>query len=193
MAFAFLDNDMGAIAAYDTDMVGPGPGPLSNGGTFGRANFYNEEKRAYDLNLGAVTLVYLKFSGVVAANTVCEITPVLVGVTLTHVATPWVGTANSGRPIAVALISGVAGQYGWFITQGNAVVLAQGAPTAGAPVYWQAAGIVSPTAVAGKHLLGGVFSTAPSVTLGSGASALVLGATQAVININRPYAQGAIT
>jgi len=195
MAFAFLENTMGMVGPADVDLTGPGPGPIptASGGTFGRMNQYNEELRAYDLNLGAITLVYLKFSGVVAAGSVCEITPVMIGTTLQHQATPWAGTSNSGRPLCVALIGGVAGQFGWFTTQGNALVNSSGAPVAGNPVYWQAAGVVSPTPVAGKHLLGGVFSTAPSVTLGSGSSALVLTATQAVININRPYAQGSTT
>lgn len=193
MAFAFLENTMGMVGPADVDLTGPGPGPLPNGGTFGRMNQYNEELRAYDLNLGAVTLVYLKFSGVVAAGTVCEITPVMVGTALQHQATPWAGASNSGRPLCVALVTGVAGQFGWFTTQGNAVVTSQGAPVAGSPIYWQAPGVVSPTLIAGKHLLGGVFSTAPAVTLGSGSSALVLTATQAVININRPYAQGSTT
>jgi hypothetical protein len=60
-------------------------------------------------------------------------------------------------------------------------------------VYWQAAGVVSPTAVAGKQLLGAKFATAPSVTLGTGSNAVVLSATQAVVLLDRCTAQPAIT
>jgi len=193
MAYAFLENAIGMVSPTDADFAGPGPGPLSNGPTFGRMNTYNQEARIYDNALGAATVVYLKYSGVVALGTVCEITPSMVGGTLVHSATPWAGTANSGRPLCVALASGVVGQYGWFIVQGNAIATCQGAPVSGSPAYWQAVGVVSPTAVSGKHFLGGLFSTAPGVTIGAGSGAIVLTATQAIININRPYAQGQIT
>lgn len=193
MAYAFYDSTLGMVGPADADFAGPGPGPNAQGVTFGRMNFYNQEMHAYDPTLGAATLKYLRYSGTIAAATVCEMTPSIVGTALVDSATAWVGTANSGRTVVVALFPGIVSQYGWFIVQGFAVVTSQGAPVAGNPAYWQAAGVVSPTAVAGKQLLGAMFAVAPSTTIGSGNTAVVLSATQAIITLNRPIAQGQIT
>ena len=136
-----------------------------------------------------MTVQYLKYSGTIAAGTVCEITPSLASATIVLSATAWAGTIRTGRPLAVALVAGVAGQWGLFVTQGNVVATCQGAPVAGDIVYWQAAGVVSPTLVAGKQMIGAQFATAPAVTVGT----TVLSATQAVLTINRPAAQTNIT
>ena len=64
---------------------------------------------------------------------------------------------------------------------------------AGNPVYWQAAGVVSPTPVVSKQMVNAQFATAVSQTVGQGTTAVVLSATQAVVYLNRPFAQGAIT
>ena len=189
MAFAFYDSTIGMVSPTDVDTAGPGPGPNVAGTTFGRMNFYLEELKAYDITLGAATLKYMRYSGTIAAGTVCEVTPTIVGGALLQSATAWAGTANTGRTLVVALNAGTVGQFGWFVVQGNAVTTCQGAPVAGNPVYWQAAGIVSPTAVAGKQVLSAVFATAPAVTLGT----TVLSATQAIVTLNRPIAQGQIT
>jgi hypothetical protein len=188
MAYAFYDDTIGMVGPTvgNVDLTGPGPGPTSTGTTFGRMVAYNMELRAYDPALGAATLMYLKYSGTIAAGTVCEITPSLASGVVIQSATAWAGTASTGRSLCVALFAGVAGQWGWFVVQGNAVATCQGAPVAGSICYWQAAGVVSPTLVAGKGVAGAVFATAPAVTIGTGTSAVVLSATQAVININRP-------
>lgn len=188
MAYAFYDQTIGAVDISIVDPAGPGPGP-GTGTTFGRMNFYGQELRGYDPNFGAVTVQYLKYSGTIAAGTVCEITPSLASATIVLSATAWAGTIRTGRPLAVALVAGVAGQWGWFVTQGNVVATCQGAPVAGDIVYWQAAGVVSPTLVAGKQMIGAQFATAPAVTVGT----TVLSATQAVLTINRPAAQTNIT
>lgn len=189
MAYAFYDATVGMVSPTDIDTAGPGPGPNAAGTTFGRMNFYLEELKAYDSVLGGATLKYLRYSGTIAAGTVCEMTATLTAGVLTQSATAWAGTANSGRTLVIALNPGTVGQFSWFVVQGVAIVTCQGAPVAGNPVYWQAAGVVSPTAVAGKQMLSAAFTTAPAVTVGT----YVLTATQAIVNLNRPIAQGQIT
>jgi hypothetical protein len=95
--------------------------------------------------------------------------------------------------IGVAVSAGTVGQWGWFQVSGNAIATCSGAPVAGNPVYWQAAGVVSPTLVAGKQLLGAKFATAPGVTIGTGSTAVVLSGTQAVLLLDRCTAQSNIT
>lgn len=195
MAFIAINPTLGEIDLSIVDPAGPGVfNPFNSGATRGYSSFYMEELHGYDQNLGAGTFVYAKFSGTIAADTVVEFTPSQdASGRMVMSATAWAGTANTGKQLGVAVAAGVAGQWGWFQVQGNAIVNCQGAPAAGNPAYWQAAGVLSPTAVAGKQALGATFSTAAAVTIGSGTSAVVLSATQAVVNLSRPIAQGAIT
>lgn len=93
-------------------------------------------------------------------------------------------TANLAQPLAVAMSANLAGQYGWYQIAGNAVVATNGTLAAGpAPVYLAGSGQVTSTAAAGKQVL-----NAQNVTA-TGTPA----AGQAVVEINRPFAQGAIT
>lgn len=93
-------------------------------------------------------------------------------------------TANLAQPVAVAMSANVAGQYGWYQIEGNAVVATNGTLAAGpAPVYLAGSGQLTSTAAAGRQVLGAVNVTA------TGTPAI----GQAVIEINRPHAQGAIT
>lgn len=192
MAYAFYDSLIGMVSPTDVDFAGPGPGPNVGGVTFGRMNFYLEELKAYDATLGAATLKYARYSGTIAAATVCEVTATIVGTALIESATPWQGVANSGRVLCVSLTAGVVGQFGWFVVQGHALVTTNGTAVVGSPLYWQANGVVSSTAVAGKQMLSAAVSVPLSTTLGSGASAVTTTATQAVIAVNRPFAQGQI-
>ena len=193
MAFTGYDPILGVVDLTTVDQQGPGPSNLVTGTGSGRQSFYNEVIRGYDAALGGGEFIYAKFSGTIAANTVCELTPSLASGVVINSATAWAGTANTGKPLAVAVSAGVAGQWGWFQVEGNAIVTSQGTPVAGNSVYWQAAGVVSPTAVAGKQVLNAQFSTAPSVVIGSGSNAITLTSTQAVVMLDRPFAQGAIT
>ena len=186
MAYAFYDDTIGMVGPTILDTAGPGPGPNAAGLTFGRMNFYNEELRAYDATLGAATLVYLRYSGTIAAGTVCEITPSLSGTTLLQSATAWAGTVQTGRPLCVSLIAGTVGTYGWFVVQGNALVTTNGTGAVGSAAYWQAAGVVSSTQANGKQMLNAVFAVAASGTIGT----TVLTATQGILLINRPCTQG---
>lgn len=93
-------------------------------------------------------------------------------------------TANLGQPLAVAMSANVAGQFGWYQIAGNAVVATNGTLVAGpGKVYLAGSGQVSSSAVAGEEVVNAVNVTAtgtPSAGL-------------AVVEINRPFAQGAIT
>lgn len=193
MAFISINQIIGEVDLSIVDTVGPGPLNLTGGTGSGRQNFYLQEVVGYDPNLGAGTFEYMRFSGTIAAGTVCEKTPSISNGQIITNATAWAGTALTGRGLCVALSSGTVGQFGWFQVQGNAITTVSGAPTAGNAVYWQAAGVVSPTAVASKQMVNSWFATAVSQTIGQGSTAIVLSATQAIVTMNRPFAQGAIT
>ncbi len=93
-------------------------------------------------------------------------------------------TANLAQPLAVAMSANVANQYGWYQIEGNAVVATNGTLAAGpAPVYLAGSGQLTSTAAAGRQVLGAVNVTATGTPA----------ANQAVVEINRPHAQGAIT
>lgn len=93
-------------------------------------------------------------------------------------------TANMAQPLAVAMGANLGGNWGWYQISGNAVVATNGTLAAGpAPVYLSGAGQVSSTAVAGKQMLNAINVTATGTPA----------AGQAVVEINRPFAQGAIT
>lgn len=193
MAFIALNDILGEVDLASIDTAGPGFQNLVAGTGSGRQNFYNQTVAGYDPNLGGGEFAYMRFSGTIAAGTTCETTPSISGGIVITNATAWAGTTITGRPLAVALSAGTVGQFGWFQVGGNAICTVSGAPAAGNPMYWQAAGVISPTGVAGKQMVNAVAATAVSQTIGQGSSAVVLSATQAVVQINRPFAQGAIT
>lgn len=193
MAFVAINTMLGEVDLSTIDPAGPGfSNPIAGTGS-GRMNFYNQVLDGYDPNLGGGEFLYAKFSGTIAAGTVVELTPSISGGAIITQATAWAGTANTGRPLGVAVGSGASGQWGWFQVSGNAITTVQGTPAAGNPMYWQAAGVISATGVAGKQMLGAVAATAVSQTIGQGNAAVVLTSTQAVIQLMRPHAQGAIT
>lgn len=93
-------------------------------------------------------------------------------------------TANLAQPLAVSMSANVAAQYGWYQIAGQAVCATNGTLAAGpGPVYLAGSGQVSSTAVAGKQVLGARNCTATGTPA----------ANQAVVLINHPHAQGAIT
>jgi hypothetical protein len=193
MGFIAYDTTMGVVKLTDIDTVGPGPVNLVAGTGAGRQSFSFEIMRGYDAALGGGEFVFAQFSGTIAAGTVCQFNQSLTGGAIINAAAAWAGTANSGDVIGVAVSAGTVGQWGWFQVSGNAIATCSGAPVAGNPVYWQAAGVVSPTLVAGKQLLGAKFATAPGVTIGTGSTAVVLSGTQAVLLLDRCTAQSNIT
>jgi hypothetical protein len=93
-------------------------------------------------------------------------------------------TANQARPLAVAMSANTAGRYGWYQVYGNAVCATNGTLAAGpAPVYLAGSGALTSTAAAGAQVLGAINVTATGTPA----------ANQAVVEITRPHAQGAIT
>jgi hypothetical protein len=93
-------------------------------------------------------------------------------------------TANQGAPLAVAMSANVAGQYGWYMISGNAVVATNGTLAAGpGKVYLAGSGQVTSTAAAGEEVVNAINVTATGTPA----------AGFAVVEIQRPFAQGAIT
>lgn len=93
-------------------------------------------------------------------------------------------TANLAQPLAVAMGANLASNYGWYQISGQAVCATNGSLAAGpAPVYLAGSGQLSSTAVAGKQVENAINVTATGTPA----------ANQAVVEINRPAAQGAIT
>lgn len=194
MAYVAINDVLGEVDLSTIDTAGPGYQNLTAGTGSGRQNFYLQTVPGYDPNLGGGEFIYLQYSATITQGTWVEVTPSISGGVVINKATAWAGTANTGRQLAVAVAAtGANTNFGWFQVQGNAISTVQGAPAAGNPVYWQASGVVSPTAVAGKQALNATFATAVSQTIGQGSTAVTLSATQAVVSINRPFAQGQIT
>lgn len=207
MAFVATDPLGGIIDLYNVDTAGPGPlaGLAAGPTTRGFANYPGLIVRAYDYNLGAAEFMFGKSLGATAFGSVCEIGVVVTSGRYDETMQPWLGAANTGKPLGVALVTLAAGQFGWFQISGNAVTTVQGAPAVGNPAYWQANGVISPTLVASKQAIGAVFASAAAAVFGTGAQSLIayaptaqvtggtLSATQAIVLINRPTAQPQIT
>lgn len=212
MAFTLLDVAAGQVDIYNVDTLGPGPlvglagaQPTSRGFT----NFPGTVMRAFDPYLGAGEFIFARSSGTINYGTVCQQGIAVTASRTDLTMTAWAGTALSGVPLAIALTSLTVGQYGWYQIGGLAVTTVQGAPAVGGAAYWQAAGIVSPTLVASKQMLNSVFGSAVSSTIYAGATATtaynptnvastgntggLLSATQALVLMNRSFAQGIIT
>lgn len=93
-------------------------------------------------------------------------------------------TANLAQPVAVAMSANVAGQFGWYQLSGNAVVATNGTLAAGpGPVYLVGSGQITSSATAGKQMVNARNCTATGTPA----------ANQAVVQIEHPFAQGAIT
>jgi hypothetical protein len=93
-------------------------------------------------------------------------------------------TANLGRPIAVAMSANLAGAFGWYQISGQAVVATNGTLATGpSKVFLAGSGQVTSTAGAGLEVNNSINVTATGTPA----------ANQAVVEINRPYAEGQIT
>lgn len=90
-------------------------------------------------------------------------------------------TANQGVPLAVAMSANVAAQFGWYQISGNAIAATNGTLAAGpGKVYLAGSGQLTSTQANGAEVLNAVNVTATGTPA----------ANQAVIEINRPFAQG---
>lgn len=91
-------------------------------------------------------------------------------------------TAGLGKTLAVAMSANVGSQYGWYQIAGQAVCATNGTLTSGANVYLAGSGQLTSTQANGKQVLGAFSSTATGTPA----------ASQAVITMNHPHAQGQI-
>jgi hypothetical protein len=196
MAYIVADNELGFVDLYAVDTVGPGALKLGPGtATYGRLEAPGMELRGVDLVLGGGKFMFVQAAGTIAAGGVCELTVTNVnsGARMDVSAQAWAGTANSAKPLAVALSAMTAGQWGWVQTEGIAVANTNGTVAAGDKQSWQASGVISSTIVAGKCVLNALAASANGATYGSGSGAVTLSSTQSLILLNHPHAQGPIT
>lgn len=130
--------------------------------------------QALDPLHGVGTFIYLK--GV--ASTVVGI-PVEYDVN-NGTTTLWAGTANSGKPLAIAMSANVLNQFGWYALEGSVPVLVTGAVAIGDKAFFAAGPTFQTAAVASKQVMGAVASSASA-------------AGSAFYQILYPHCQGAIT
>lgn len=196
MAYVCNSPDLGFVDLYAIDSVGPGPLKLGavTSPTYGRFTYPGIELTAVDPVLGGGTFAYVQYTGTVTAGAVVELSGSIVssGARYDVSAAAWAGTANTGKPLGVALAAASAGQWGWVQVQGIAVTNISGTVAAGDKQFWQASGVMSSTVVASKQVINAVAASANNITYGSGTGAVTLSG-QALIVLNRPCAQGAIT
>lgn len=189
MSYTSFDPLIGVVNFTDVDPTGPGPVNLVAGTGAGRQSFYFEEVRGNDANLGGGTFQYVKFGATLTAGQWVQFVDTVTAGQIVVTAIAWAGTAITGQPIGVVVTGGTNVQWGWVQIQGNAIAAVSGSPTANGPVYWQASGVVSSTPVASKQVVNAQFASTNNVTIGGAA----IGAGFAVVTLNRPFSQGAIT
>jgi len=171
MAYTILDQCLGYPKIATTSAT-PWPATPALGTTV----------RAIDPVYGAGEFIFLK--GVASTIVGSVVTWNGGGGTPTYQTTLAPSTANLAQPVAVAMSANVASQYGWYQISGNAVVATNGTLAAGpAPVYLAGSGQVTSTAAAGKQVLNAINVSATGTPA----------TNQAVVELNRPFAQGAIT
>lgn len=112
----------------------------------------------------------------------------------------WIGTANTALPLGVAYAPSIMlGAWGWFQISGVASVFSAGTPAAGISTYWAVGttnslgGALTSATVASKQVNGAQFASAAGATYGSGNNAVTLPSTKALVWLQSPTSQGAIT
>lgn len=145
---------------------------------------------------GSATSVGTYTNSFIQPGHVCEFTYGLASGQTTLVATPWTSTTLQGKTLAVAYTPLLLNQWGWFQVEGFAVtgVVSGQTPAAGNRIFGGAVnGFSTPTAAVSAQILNATYASAVSQTIGTGNAAVVLGPQQALVWINRPFGQGAIT
>jgi hypothetical protein len=181
MAYVFETTTLGlppiASTVLPPTVTGPQPAGRSSPSRLGAI------VRAYDPTYGMGEFIYLLGVASTVVGSVVTYNGNNAG-TPTFQTALAPATANQDKPLAVAMSANVAGQYGWYQIAGNAVVATNGTLAAGpAPVYLAGTGQVTSTPAAGMQVVNATNVTA------TGTPAV----GQAVVEINRPFAQGAIT
>jgi hypothetical protein len=128
---------LGEVNLLDIDPNGPGPFKLAGGiapTTFGRASYYADIIEGWDPILGAGEFIFAQALTAIAPGQVVQFSCTQDGSNnLVLQATPWLGTANSGAELGVAISAVGTGQWGWMQLSGFAVV-DHGPTTAGQAV-----------------------------------------------------------
>jgi len=184
MPYIYDSPILGAVDLTVIDPEGPGLFNVISGVGKGRNNFAGKVISAYDPIYGGGEFIFLKGVASLAVGDVVSYNA------LTGVTTRWAGAANTGLPLAVAIIALTASQWGWFQISGNAVVTVSGTVAVGDAAFFNATASLKTAAVAGKQVLNCVASLANGGTPTGGTA---LASTQAVYTINRPFCQGQIT
>lgn len=146
---------------------------------------YGKVVRAKDPTYGEGEFIYLQ--GV--ANTVVGSIVTYNSTTGVTVLTTTSGVVNGGAPVAVAMsANNSTSNWGWYQIAGAAVLKKTAVkvdPAGTTKVYLSAtAGRVMQTSVAGRQVLGARWTTLVTVTSTT---------STAVVQLNRPHQQGAIT
>lgn len=181
MAFSLQSSTLGAATTTDVTAIAPGISNLPS--TVLEAQL-GEIRQGWDPALGSGEFIYLKGVASLAVGDVVEYNA------YTGATTRWAGTANTGKPLAVAVSTPTASQYGWFQIQGNAIVTCSGTVAAGDAAFFSATASVKTAAVAGKQVLNMTAASANGATVSGHGT---LASTSAVYTINRPFCQGQIT
>lgn len=97
----------------------------------------------------------------------------------------WVGTANTGFPVAISTaVVDLQSKWGWYQLQGGAIINTTGTVSAGQSAYFGQTGTILTASVAGgKQLLGVQSSSANGVP----------DTNKAIFTINNPVVQSQIT
>lgn len=168
MAYVISNNRLGLPPITDTSPIAkvpPGTIVNANDGTYGAGEFI------YLLGVASTII-----GSVVTYNGNTAGAP-------TWQTTLAPATAGLAQPLAVAMSANVAAQYGWYQIAGNAVCATNGTLAAGpAAVYLAGSGQLTSTQANGKQVANAVNVTATGTPA----------ANQAVVEIDRPFAQGQV-
>lgn len=91
----------------------------------------------------------------------------------------WAGTTSLPLPLALATAAIGVDEYGWYQFGGSGICAVSGTVAAGDDLYWQAAGVLSATAIAGKMVQGMQAASADDVPA----------TDKAIVTLDRPAAQ----
>lgn len=108
---------------------------------------------AQDPYWGNREFVFGRYNGTIRQFGLCVATPALVSGRMRYEMTEVPNTANLGRPLMVAMMSGVAGNFGWFCDGGLVPVNSNASVAADTAIGIAAAGQAGANS-AGKQMLG---------------------------------------
>lgn len=172
---------VGVVNLTDVTTLAPGVGNLPSLVYFPQLGTI---VTGHDNLLGGGEYIFLKGVASLAVGDVVEYNG------LTGVTTRWAGTANTGKPLAVAISAPSATQYGWFQISGNAIATISSTVAAGDSAFFSATATLKTAPAAGKQVLNCIAALANGGTIATG---FTVTSTQAVYSISRPFCQGQIS